>query len=173
METNKPFSRAGYLLAFLLVALPLFDAATGVWPLRLSDERWRFGAVGTLSNITLVPLLGLFLAIGIAILADHRRVRRLVGWICAIFAVAMAAFAVLFILDFFQTRTLVRPQFQGAMTTATTTALVKDLLALITLTLLSRAAFAGPKVVVRKPQVVGREPGPTPLVPLTGQTRTE
>lgn len=173
MDTNKPLTRVGYLLAFLLVALPLFDAVTSVWPLHLGDERWRFGAIGTLSNITLVPLLGLFLAITIATLADHRRIRRVVGWLSAIFALAIAAFAVLFLLDFFQTRTLVRPQFQGAMGAATTIALMKHLFAIITLTLLSRAAFAGPKVVVRKKQAIVTEPSSTPLIPLTGQARSE
>ncbi len=175
MESNKSLTRAGYLLAFLLVAIPLFDATMSVWPLHLGDERWRFGAIGTLSNITLVPLLGLFLAITIATLMDMRRTRRFVGWICAVFAVVIAGLAVMFILDFFQTRTMVRPQFQGAMSTATTTAIFKHLFTIIGLILLTRAAFAGPKVVVRKGRAVATEPTASPLIPLagTGASRAE
>lgn len=175
MDTNKPLTRAGYLLAFLLVVIPLFDATTSVWPLHISDERWRFGAIGALSNLTLVPLLGLFIAIAVAVLGEHGRTRRVLGWICAIFAVTVAAMAVLFVLDYFQTRTQMPPRMQTAMGVATTTAIVKHLLTIIALTLLSRAGFAGPKVVARKRQVIVAEPTSTPLIPLTGvgNTRVE
>lgn len=172
MESNKPLARAGYLIAALLVITPLFDAAASVWPPHLGDEKWRFGAVGALSNLTLIPLLGFLLALFIAQAMDHRRIRRFVGIICVILAVVQAGMSIMFILDYFQTRTLVRPQFQHAMGVATTTAVAKHILTIVTLFLLARAGFAGPKAVVRK-KVVVTEPATTPLIPMSGAARAE
>ncbi len=173
MDSNKSLTRAGYLLALLLVVVPLFDAGTSMWPLRLSDERWRFGAIGSLSNITLVPLLGLLLALSFAVFLDHRRTRRFLGWICGLMALGLAIMAVLFILDYFQARTIVRPQAQSVVTIATTVALVKDVFTILILVLLARAGFAGPKVVVRKKQVSVADPVATPLIPMPGAARAE
>jgi hypothetical protein len=94
------------------------------------------------------------------------------GWLCAIFAVALAAMVVIFVLDFFQARAQVRPQFKQAMDVATETSLVKQTLTILTLVLLARLGLTGRKAVVRKEAVVA-EPAPTPLIPLTGSGRAE
>ena len=174
METNKSLVRAGYLLAAILVIIPLFDGTLQVWPLRLSDERWRFGSVGSLSNLFLVPLLGLLLAITIATFRDSRRTKRVLGSICGALAVVLAVLSVLFILDYFQVRTQVVPRMQQATAVATATAVAKNILSIITLALLSRAGFAGPKavVVVRRSGTV-TETSATPLIPLGGASRAE
>jgi hypothetical protein len=173
METNKPLARAGYLLAALLVITPLFDATTQVWPLRMSDERWRFGAVGSLSSLLLVPLLGLLLAIAIATLMDSRRVKRVVGSVCGVLALVLAVLSVLFILDYFQVRTIVNPKFQHATSVASTTAMVKNVFSILTLILLARAGFAGPKAVVVRKGAPVTAPSSTPLIPLSGAARAE
>lgn len=173
MDSNKSLGRAGYLVAFMLVVLPLFDATTSVWPLHLGDERWRFGAIGTLSNIMLVPVLGLLLGLAVAVLMDHRRIQRFLGWISALLAVAIAILAVLFILDYFQTRTIVNPRFQSAVSTATTAALLKHVLSILALILLTRAGFSGPKPLARRKQVPITEPVARPLIPLTGTAPAE
>lgn len=168
METDKPLTRAGYLLAAALIIIPLVDATMSTWPIRFGNEMWRYGAVGTLSSVTLVPLLGLLLTLTIAKFADNRRIRRFVGWICALFAVGIAVLVVMFILDYFQVRATVRPQVQHALSVATTTAIIKHLVSLVILVLLSRAGFAGPKAVVNKRQIRTPEDGSSPLIPMTG-----
>ena len=174
METNKPLVRAGYLLAAILVIIPLFDGTLQVWPLRFSDERWRFGSVGSLSNLFLVPLLGLLLAIAIATFRDSRRTKRILGSICGALAVVLAVLSVFFILDYFQVRTQVVPRMQQATAVATATAVAKNVLSIIMLALLSRAGFAGPKaaVVVRRSGTVTATSA-TPLIPLGGASRAE
>lgn len=172
METNRPLQTAGYLLALLLLVIPLYDAATSVWPPHLGDERWRFGAVGALSNLTLVPMLGIFLALCVATFADDRRVRRYIGWFSALLAVAIAAFSVLFILDYFQTRTIIRPQLQHVMAVATVNALAKLIISVITLALLSRAGLSGPRAVVRAKRPVA-EPARAPLIAVGGTSPAE
>ena len=173
MEINKPLARAGYLLGALLVLIPLFDATSQVMPLRFGDERWRFGAVGQLSNLQLVPLLGFLIVMAIATFRDSRRVKRVVGAVCGILALILAILSVLFILDYFQARTIITPKFQHAIAVATTSALVKNVISIVTLVLLSRAGFAGPKAIVVKRVAPPSEPASTPLIPLTGARRAE
>ena len=161
MPTNKSLSHAAYLLGLLLVVLPIVDATLSVWPIRLSDDKWRFGAVGSLSNMLLVPLIGLLIIMAVAVWRDHRRVQRVVGALCIAFAVVLAALDVLFILDYFQARTAVVPKYQQAITVAATTAFIKHLLSIAVLILLGRSGFAGPKpVTVRKTTPVTPRPEP-------------
>lgn len=173
MESNKPLAQAGYLLGLLLIVIPLFDAGAAVWPPHFADERWRYGAVGALSNLTLVPLLGFFVVLAIAVFMDHRRIRRTVGIICGIFALILAAAAVLFILDYFQTRTIIRPQFQNAMGVATGTALAKHLVTIVTLALLTRVGLSGPRPVAARKVVRPVDSGATPIVTVPGAARAE
>src|SRR5215218_8356649 len=135
MDTTKALARPGYLISFLLVLTPLFDGLMTVLPPRFGDERWRFGALGTVSNYLLIPILGILLAMAITVLADHRRVRRILGWLCAILAIVVAAALIFFTLDFFQARAMIRPQIKTAMEVASTTAMVKLVFAALALTL--------------------------------------
>jgi hypothetical protein len=168
----KVFARPAYLLAFLMVTIPFFDGIMSVWPLQLSEERWRFGAVGAISNLTLIPLLGFLIALFAATALDHRRVRKVLGWICTILAVLMAATAVIFILDFFQTRAMVRPQYKHPMAVATTTSLVKQALTVIMLAFLSGVGLSGPKTTSRKTKSKESVP-PPPLIPLSGSAQSD
>jgi hypothetical protein len=145
METTKPLARAGYLLAAALVIIPIVDSALPLLPLRLGDERWRWGVVGQLSNVMLVPLIGLFLAIVLAQFTDARRVKRFLGIVAGILALLLAVMSVSFVLDYFQVRSLAKPNAQHAMGVMSTAAFIKNLLSIIVLALLSRSGLAGPK----------------------------
>lgn len=174
METNKQLVRAGYLLSAALFFIPLIDAAMPLLPLQLGEPRWRWGVIGQFSNVLLVPMLGLLLAIALATLSDGRRVKRVVGAFCGILALILTAMSVSFALDFFQVRTLVPSNMRHAMTVASSTALIKNILAIITLALLSRAGFTGPKISTAREHVRTVD---TPASPLIGggtrSTRSE
>ena len=153
METTKPLARAGYLLAAALILIPIIDSAAPMLPLRLTDERWRWGVVGQFSNVMLVPLIGLLIAMGLAQFTGARRIKRFIGIVSGILAIILAIMSVFFILDYFQVRTLVNPNAQRAMGIASTTAFIKNILSIIVLALLSRAGFSGsttlPVVVIK------------------------
>jgi hypothetical protein len=172
METNKNIAFPGYLISLMLFALPLFDNLTSVWPPRLGEERWRFGAVGSLSNVTLLPLIGILFAIAIAIMLNHRRTRRVIGGLCAFFAVVLAALLVIFVLDFFQMRTQIRPQFKHVIDVASATSLVKQTFTILALTLLSWVGLSGRKAMTKE-KVAPTTTTVTPLIPLTGAPRAE
>lgn len=162
METNKQLVRAGYLLSAALVVIPIIDAMLPLLPMQLGEARWRWGVVGQLSNVLLVPMLGLLLVIALAALSDGRRVKRVVGAICGILALILAVMSVSFALDFFKVRALVPPNLQHSMTVASATALIKNIMGVITLGLLSAAGFTGSKIpaVREKVRTVGTAASP-------------
>src|SRR5687768_7635051 len=69
----------GYAVGGLFILIPFLDNVISVWPFRLGEVAWRFGAVGLFSRSLLTPLLGLFLLLGLSILAEHRLFTRVVA----------------------------------------------------------------------------------------------
>ena len=125
MTSTKRLGPAAYLVAFSLVAIPLFDAATSTRPLHLHDPRWRFGAVGVVSNAMLFPVFGALLAIVAATMLEHRRTRRLLAVLTFLgTAICLAALG-LFVLDALQTHSGVRPEFERSFVLASITVAVK------------------------------------------------
>jgi uncharacterized membrane protein len=145
MEQNRPLAHAGYLLAASLFLIPLVDAIMPLMPLRFTEERWRGSAVGQVSNLLLIPLVGILLAIAVTTIVDDRRVRRVIGIICAVLAVTLAIMSVSFVLDYFQVRTAVIPRLRQASAMASITTGVKNIFYIIVLALLSRACVTAPK----------------------------
>ena len=145
MEQNRPLAHAGYLLAASLFAVPLVDAILPLLPLRVGDERWRWSAVGQVSNLLLIPLIGILLAIAVAAATNDRRVRHVIGIVCGLLALALAIMSVSFVLDYLQIRTAVIPRLRHASSMASITTDVKNVFYIIVLALLSRACLAAPK----------------------------
>lgn len=168
MDANPTIARPAYFFAALLVFLPLFDVFSSVWPLHPALEPWRFGAVGALSSYTLLPLGGMLLALITARTNDHRIFRRILGWVSAVTAVCLVIILLLFLLDYYQTRNILRTDYQHALTIATTTATFKLVCTIITLVLLAPAGITGPKRGWKE-----TERDATPLIPIAGPTRSE
>lgn len=100
---------AGYFVAFLLVATPLFDWIANVTPFRPGSVDWRYGVTGLLSGFLLTPLLGMVIASLIAMATNTRRSRILVGTLNLMGGLALCLLLPLFALDFFQLRASVPP----------------------------------------------------------------
>jgi hypothetical protein len=93
-----------YLVAAMLVLFPLIDLATAALPINIRSVQWRFGIVGLLSGGLVTPILGILLALVIAVLADRKLALRILG-ILAAFGGAMILLSLpLFILDAIQMR---------------------------------------------------------------------
>lgn len=121
-----------YLVSAALILIPLSDVFTSLFPWRVLEPRWRFGAVGLISNSLLIPTLGLLLAFVMAALNDHRITRRIIG-ITALLASSVCLIAlVMFALDAVQTRAAVRPEMRVSFNVASVAAAVKTLIAGVT-----------------------------------------
>jgi hypothetical protein len=114
-----------YLIALLLIGTPLMDFVSSVLPLRPGELQWRFASVGLLSGFLLTPLLGIVLALGVAIYADHARFIRLLSafnvGVAVLFVIVLGAFA----LDILQLRSVVQAEAKAAFEAAAVKAVVK------------------------------------------------
>lgn len=114
-----------YVIAAILIVIPLVDTALALLPLRPGELAWRFGALGLGSQALMTPLLGGLLALVTATVFGHRRglrVVQIVAWLAAVLLVVAIA---LFLLDAIQMRASVRPEVKGAFDKASAVALVK------------------------------------------------
>ncbi len=59
----RPFASSLYLVAALVVVLPMIDLVLTFWPFAPGSAEWRYGAVGLLSGFVLTPLMGMTLAV--------------------------------------------------------------------------------------------------------------
>ena len=149
---NRNLGRASYLVAFTLIAIPLFDSTMSVMPLRMGDSRWRFGTVGLLSNALMIPMAGLLIAFVTAHALEQRRMLRFLGVIsalgCGICAFALAAFT----LDSLQSQGQIRANMQLSFRVATATAAVKIVLGGVAFLLFAFGGLKGPKQAVKTPR---------------------
>lgn len=98
-----------YFATILFIVLPAVDLVTNVWPLRLGDVGWRYGAAGLLSGFLLTPLFGLLLAWVVASLGRHRRAMLFISLFAAVGALVLAVIALGFVLDALQVRSGLSP----------------------------------------------------------------
>lgn len=131
MKANRWLTVAGYLLALYLVLVPLFETTIAIWPFGIGDRQWRFGAVGLYTGAMMTPLLGLLIALVIALYVRNR------GMIRAIVVVGGAAAAVtllsipVFLMDAVQLRGDVDANSVTAVNVAMGSAIFKMILAIL------------------------------------------
>jgi hypothetical protein len=136
---SRQLAPCAYVVAFTLIAIPLFDAAMSVAPFHLGTAQWRFGAVGLFSNALMLTAVGYFLAVATALIQGHaglQRVLRILGWTIG---AGILCSIVLFGLDALQTRAAVAPRMRLSFVVASVTAVGKLLLGALTFALLARA----------------------------------
>jgi hypothetical protein len=108
MVKHRRAANAAYALTLLLLIVPAWDAIASIYPFRTGELRWRLGALGVTSSSLMVPLVGIVLALLVAVANDHRRIQtsmRVLGGLVAGLALVSV---VLFGLDAIQARAGVR-----------------------------------------------------------------
>ena len=148
LKPMLPFKRLAvpaYLVCLALVLLPLVDVMTTLFPWQFAEARWRFGAVGLISNALLLPMAGLLVALAMATATENRAMRLTVGIVSAAAATVSVLALALFGLDAVQTSAVVRPEMRTSFIVASTTAAGKTLIATVTFTFLALAALKGRK----------------------------
>lgn len=122
---NRNYARAAYVVGAALILIPMWDAGTSVFPLRLAESRWRFGTIGLLSNSLLIPLAGAAIVFAVALTQGDRRTLRALGAIAGLSCVLTLVAMITFALDALQSQGAARPDLHLAYIVASTTALVK------------------------------------------------
>jgi hypothetical protein len=153
-----------YGVTALLLLIPILDSLLGVWPLRLGQVTWRFGAVGMFSRALMTPLLGLLVGLVTAIYMGHRRVTRflaLLGWAGA--ALSLAAVGILGF-DALQTRGQVQAEALAAFDTAAVVAVAKYLAGAVVAFLLGRGGWRAGRRSARPARPGDGDPAEPPVV---------
>jgi hypothetical protein len=145
MLQQRQIAWPAYFVAASLSIIPPVDTVLQIVPLRLGDPRWRFGAFGLLSNAMMIPMVGLLIAFVVSSYFEHRVFQRILGVIAAAIAAAALIGLGLFALDVLQVQGDVKPTGRTAFYVAGSTASIKAILGIMTLTGFAWTAFRAPK----------------------------
>ena len=105
----RPFLKALYPLAILLMVAGIIDPVIRSWPVQLGDVRWRFGMVGLASLSALQVVFGLLVLMVAAALLDHRKVMRVGAVATLLVGIVTGLVLGFFLLDTLQVRASVNP----------------------------------------------------------------
>jgi hypothetical protein len=148
-----------YLIAIILILIPIVDTTLAVSPLQPASVGWRFGALGLGSQAIMTPLLGGFLAVVTAVVLGHRRALRALQVLALIVAVLFAAAIVLFLLDAIQMRTGIRSEAVRRFDSASLVALIKYVIGIAGTVILSWTAHRA----IKRQRISEKSSEQTPL----------
>ena len=82
---------ATYLVALCFVLAPFIQTVGSLWPMRLSEATWRYGAVGIFLSAVGAASIGLLIALAAAVFLGQRVMLRAIG----ILAIALTLFVLM------------------------------------------------------------------------------
>lgn len=129
---QRRFAVPSYIATFSLMLFPLVDQVMQLVPTaKLHDPRWRFGATGLLSNIFVLPVFSLMVILFLTSFYEDRVLQRIVSLLALIASLVLLVLTGLFVLDSIQSRGMMRPQAMSSWAVATSTAVVKLVVAVV------------------------------------------
>jgi hypothetical protein len=141
MDRYKPLVLPGYVVASILIILPIFDSTMMVFPFNPGNALWRYGAAGLISNALIFPSIGLLLLLFLGVLSAHYRFLKWFGFACILAAVLTLIGLALFGLDAFEARSTISTAAKLGFAIASLTAAGKLTLAATVMVLAGRAAL--------------------------------
>ena len=103
-EVPRWVALGAYVFAVTLVLGPAVDLISTVLPARLGDVGWRYGFLGLGAGYLNTPLLGLGIAIAVAIWQEDAALVRMLGILATVGAVALLPIMGTWVLDVLQMR---------------------------------------------------------------------
>ena len=137
----RPLRVPAYSFLAVTIVLQVADFVLGVMPIRPLAVIWRFGAIGSASNIVGNVLLLLLLTYGLALALGDRRVVVVVGAFTALVAIMLFLSAGSFALDALQLRAKIEANAVRQFDLASGEALSKFIIEGIISTLFAVSAF--------------------------------
>ncbi len=160
MKEYRSLAWPFYLAGLALIVLPAVELVLTVAPLSPGVLSWRYGAVGLLSRSLAMPIAGVLVIFGTAVLLEHGWIRR-AAWILGfVGAAALVAVAGVFVLDVLQFRHQVRPQALAAYEAASAVAGLKLLAGTVVLLAMGISGVG----MSRRAAGHRRRTGPVPLI---------
>jgi diacylglycerol kinase len=160
MDRFKSLTWPAYLTIALLVLFPVVDAVLTIWPFRVGEVAWRFGAVGIFSRALMTPLFALVLAYALALLLEQRIMQRVISIVSVLGSLALLSASIFFMLDSLQMRSQVQEQMRTAFDVASTVALIKIVVVGLVAMLLGIMAFRASRRPVQSRRATARVEAP-------------
>jgi len=135
----------GYIVAALLILIPIIDTGLSAVPFHPSNVGWRFGAVGVYSRALMTPILGLWILLALAALFEHATVLRIAAIASGILGIILIGILALFALDAVQLRSSVAVQIRKGFDVSTLVAMAKYAVAAVFLLLVARVSWKAAK----------------------------
>ena len=114
-----------YVIATLVLLVPLMEIGASAWPYRIHDPEWRIGVISAAAGASTAILLGLLLIYVIGTLFDDRPAIWLVAWIGALMTALCVMAGGSFVLDALQLKGQVSPGSEGRYNVVSALALAK------------------------------------------------
>lgn len=163
----KTFLPALYPVAGLLAVSPFAEMFGAAGEMRPELASWRFGVVGLGFNALVVHVLGLAIALAVAVYLEHGKTLRFVSAITILAALLVVTGMVRFLLDYGQIQELVPATERTAFDAAALKALILATLAVPVLVVLGGRGWAA-----SSSDPGADEPSPRPrVIPFPGRTR--
>ena len=118
-----------YVIAGLLLFIPIIELVVGASPYRIHDPTWRIGLVSGAANASTTLLLALLVIYVVGVLAEDHPTTWLVAGASALMVLFCVVGSGAFALDALQMRAQVRPGFESRYNLTTAWGLAKVLLA--------------------------------------------
>jgi hypothetical protein len=158
----EPVKVPGYVLAAMLIALPLAEVMLSAMPTHFGTMSWRFGIAGLLSRSLLLPVAGLVVAFGLSLAFGQPWVQRSISLASFIVSGLLIVLLVLFLLDAVQLRAEVRPDARAAFNYASLLAFVRLVSAIVAVTVIAGSSWRSSRNAFRGREATGR----IPLLPM-------
>ena len=110
MTQMRHLAWPAYLTAAALIVFPVIDALSTLWPMSPELLRWRFGAVGVVTNGLVISLAGAVLAFAVAASLGQRLVQQVLAWTSLVVGLVLLLSTMAFALDSVQLRVEIRPE---------------------------------------------------------------
>lgn len=133
LDPDEALAGPLYLVAALLVFVPVLDFVMSIGSPQPGNIQWRFASVGLLSGYLLTPILGMGMAFVIAAVTGSPAVQRLLVALCFLGALMLAVLTTGFLLDVVQLRLSIPEDGQRAFRNASARAIVKNVASAIAL----------------------------------------
>ena len=145
IEDDASARRALTLGAILLIVVPFLQVAAQLWPLRLFNIEWRFGAANAVSSVLLLPFLGMLLLVVIGRITESVTLPRVVGVIALVIALCVGLSMVVFAMDALQLRQLVSSAQQNGFITTAARVAATSVIFVVSFAVLGLAGMNRPK----------------------------
>ena len=160
----RKISSGLYLIAALLIVVPIIDFVTSIFPYLPSSTKWRFASSSLFAGFLLTPLLGVALAMLVAGLMNHRFVLRWIGILSFLVAAALLAVTALLALDVVELRATSDQEVKMAIVISGARAVFKNIVMAGSLAFIGLGC-RGASNAMEPPRA------PSPMAPIVGAPR--